>query len=314
MNEPKTSAGTSSTEAAAEAAAPVPAPVSTDAGLLLMVVIWAVNFSVIKVALAALQPLTVNALRFPLAALTVYLILRRRALIFPSREHVARVLVLGLLGNIVYQFLFIYGVARTRAGNAALLLAGTPMLTALLSAAVGHERVGARVWLGVLATLAGMGFVVAGGAAHPELGGGFLGNLLLLGASLAWAAYTVGARNLVDTYGPVPVTAWTLWIGAVGLLLAGLPTLPRVDWSGTPLLVWAAVAYAGALSIGLAYLLWYRGVHYIGSTRTAMYSNLVPVVALAVAWLWLGEVPTLWQITGAAVIIGGVTLARRTEA
>ncbi len=91
----------------------------------------------------------------------------------------------------------------------------------------------------------------------------------------------------------------------------GLPALRGVDLDAVPLEAWAAVTFSGALSIGLAYLLWYRGVSRLGNTRTSTYSNLVPVLALLVAWAWLGEVPRALQLVGAAVIIGGVTLAQR---
>ena len=66
----------------------------------------------------------------------------------------------------------------------------------------------------------------------------------------------------------------------------------------------------GILAIGVAYLLWYRGVQRIGNSRTAAYSNLTPVVALAVAWLWLGEVPKVMQILGAVVVLVGLSVAR----
>ncbi len=76
---------------------------------------------------------------------------------------------------------------------------------------------------------------------------------------------------------------------------------------------WVGVAYAGFLSIGLAYLLWYRGVERLGNNRTAVYSNLVPVAALLTAWLWLGEVPTAVQLLGAVVILSGLTTARLAQ-
>ncbi len=297
----------------AEAAAPVPAPVRTNLGLLAMVVIWAFNFSVIKVALERIPPLGFNALRFPLASLTVWVVLRSRGPIpLPRRGDVGRVLALGILGNVVYQLLFISGIDRTRAGNAALLLAGTPILTALFSSLLGHERVRPRVWAGVAATVVGMAFVVVGGAGGVELGVETIaGDLTMIGASLAWSIYTVGARGPIARYGSVPVTAWTLWIGTAGIVLLGLPDLAAVDLAALPSATWAAVAYTGVFGIGLAYLLWYQGVRYIGNTRTATYSNLVPVLALAVAWLWLGEVPSVWQLVGAAVIIGGVSATQR---
>ncbi|HEX7118162.1 MAG TPA: DMT family transporter [Longimicrobiales bacterium] len=297
----------------AEATAPAPAPVRTHLGLLLMVGIWAVNFSVIKVALEHLSPLAFNALRFPLASLMVWAVLRGRGPIpLPRRGDVVKVLALGVLGNVIYQLLFIFGLDRTRAGNAALLLASTPILTALLASALGVERPRPRVWCGAIATVVGMALVVVGGASGIELGlGTMAGDLILVGASLSWSLYTVGSNDLIQRYGPVPVTAWTLWIGAIGIVLLGLPDLADLDWTAVPATGWAAVAFAGLLGIGLAYLLWYQGVRYIGNTRTAVYSNLVPVLALVVAWLWLGEVPGAWQVVGAAVIIGGVTVARR---
>ena len=70
--------------------------------------------------------------------------------------------------------------------------------------------------------------------------------------------------------------------------------------------------YAGVFAIAVAYLLWYRGVRTIGQSRTSVYQNLVPVIALAGAWLWLQETPTPQQLVGAAVILAGVVLARRS--
>lgn len=283
--------------------------VATNLSLLLMVVIWAVNFSVAKLGLNALSPLAFNALRFPLAALVVLTALRIRGpLPLPLPRHRLRLVLLGLLGNVLYQQFFIFGLDRTRAGTASLLLAGTPMLTALLSAAVGHERVGWRSWVGAAATIAGMTLIVGSvaGAGDSTIGG----DLLMILASVAWAVYTVGSRPLVEQYGAIPVTAWTLCIGATGVVLVGLPDVARADLAAVPVGAWLSVVYAGAMSIGVAYLIWYHGVRQIGNTRTAVYSNLVPVVALAVAWAWLGETPSLRQVIGALVIIGGVTLAQ----
>jgi drug/metabolite transporter (DMT)-like permease len=223
--------------------------------LLFMVVVWAVNFSVSKVALEELHPLAFNALRYPLAAALLYVVMRSRgALPLPARSDVPRVLVLGLLGNLLYQMFFIFGLDRTTAGKASLLLASTPIITALLSSYLGHERVRARVWVGVLATFAGILLVVLGGRAQINGGTSTLtGDLIMFGASVAWACYTVGSRPLVDKYGALPITAWTLWIGTVGLFLAGLPEVLRMNWGSVTGWTWAAVFYAGVLSIGVAY-------------------------------------------------------------
>lgn len=303
--------------AAASEPATGPAPVlrSTDIVLLLMVLIWAVNFSVIKAALAELPPLAFNALRYPLAALVVLVALWRQGnLPLPRPEHRLRIVALGVLANVVYQLFFIFGMDRTRAGNASLLLAGTPIMTALFSAWAGHERPSRRVWLGVCGAVLGMVLIVASGGGEMGFGGETLsGDLIMIAASVAWSLYTVGARDMIAEYGPIPVTAWTLCIGSLGLVLLGLPTLVRLDWGAVAPAAWGAVVYAGALGIGLAYLIWNTAVHRIGNTRTATYSNLVPAVALVVAWVALGEQPQALQIVGAAVIIGGISLARSSR-
>ena len=84
----------------------------------------------------------------------------------------------------------------------------------------------------------------------------------------------------------------------------------RVDWSAVPVGIWLGTAYTGIFGIAIAYLLWSRGVRTIGQSRTAVYQNLVPVIALATGWMWLGETPTVQQLAGAAVILSGVAVAR----
>ncbi|SVB78290.1 uncharacterized protein METZ01_LOCUS231144, partial [marine metagenome] len=88
----------------------------TDLALFMMCVIWGVNFSVIKIALDEFEPLAFNALRFPLAAATLFVMLRLKGPIpLPKREHWVRIIVLGLLANVVYQFFFIFGIDLTLA-------------------------------------------------------------------------------------------------------------------------------------------------------------------------------------------------------
>jgi drug/metabolite transporter (DMT)-like permease len=286
-------------------------PLSAHAALLAMSVIWGVNFAVSKVSLEHLTPLAFNALRFPMAALLLYIVLRRNGPVrLPTRAELPRVLVLGLFGNMLYQMCFIFGLNRTTASNASLLLAVTPVVTALLTAALGQERIRPRAWFGVIATLFGVTLIVLGAARSDQGSGTLMGNLLMIGAILMWAFYTVGSRPFVDRHGPLPVTAWTLWIGTAGIFVAGIPSLLRVDFGAVGVLTWACIGYAGILSIGVAYMFYYFGVSRLGNTRTGAYSNLVPVFALLAAWLWLGEVPKLFQLIGAAVIIGGVSVAQ----
>ena len=286
--------------------------ITTDLGLLLIVLIWGVNFSVLKVLLREFEPLALNALRFPMAAVALWILVRR--LDGPSKpdpEDLLRIITLGLLGNVAYQLCFIFGVDSTFAGNASLLLATTPVWTLFLSSVSGHERPGGWVIIGVAGTLIGIFMVITGSRDAGTLASPTTrGDLLILIASMLWAMYTVGGRKPVTRYGALRVTAWTLWVATPIIFFMGLPSLMRTDLRTITPEAWIGVTYAGLLGIGLAYLLWYRAVERIGNNRTAVYSNLVPVAALITAWIWLGEVPTTLQLIGAAVILVGLTLAR----
>ena len=284
----------------------------TDLALVALSVIWGVNFSVVKVGLREFDPLAFNAFRFVLASVALLIVLRLRGRVpFPERRHWGRIVFLGLLANVVYQLLFIYGVDRSLAGNAGLVLATTPVWILILAAVSGLEHHGLPVWGGVLATLAGMALVVLGGDGAVGLGDGLLvGDLLLVVAAITWASYTVGTQDLTREYGALAVTSWTLWVGTVALVALGGPSIWAMDPGSISLTGWFAVLYSGVLAIAVAYLIWNHGLERIGGPRTAAFSNLVPVVALITAALWLGEDPGLTQISGAIIIIGGVWIAR----
>ena len=285
---------------------------TTDLGLLALAVIWGVNFSVVKVVLEELDPLALNALRFPLAVFALFLILRSAGgPALPRRQDVLRVVLLGLMGNVAYQLCFIIGIDWTRAGNASLLLSTTPVWTVLLSALAGHEHPTRWVTVGILGTLVGMILVVIGSGDGISLDSSTMrGDLLMVVASVLWSIYTVAGRGPVAQYGALRMTTWTLYVGTPILVVLGLPSLARTELSAVSPQAWAGVAYSGFLSIGLAYLLWYRGVQRLGNNRTAVYSNLVPVAALFTAWVWLGEIPAPLQLAGAGVILTGLTVAR----
>jgi drug/metabolite transporter (DMT)-like permease len=137
-----------------------------------------------------------------------------------------------------------------------------------------------------------------------------VGDLIMVGAAVVWAAYTVGARPLIERYGSVQTTAWTLWVGAVGIFLIGVPSLLEQRWSAVGAAGWGGLLFSALFSIGLAYLIWYRGVERLGGARTAVFSNVTPVVALLTGALWLDERLTPLSVLGAALVIAGVMLVR----
>lgn len=287
------------------------ARVSPDLAILVLVLIWGVNFSVVKAMLEQFQPLALNGLRFALGALVlVPFVVRDGGLARFERHDWPPLIALGVLGNTVYQVLFIKGIDLTLAGNAALMLAMSPVFVTLLSAFLRHEHVRLSGWTGILLSSVGIGLVLT------EISGirfgveTLVGDFVMLGAAAAWAIYTVGASPLVRRHGALPVAGVTMWIGGALLLVISIPALLSQDWGRTTPLGWTALVLSGTLAVGLSYVIWYYGVEHLGSTRTAVFSNTVPIVALVTAWLTLGETPGPLQLVGAVLIIAGVLLTR----
>jgi len=285
--------------------------VSPDLAILVLVIIWGVNFSVVKALLVQFNPLALNGVRFALgAAVLIPFALRSGQLKQFTRGDWLAVIALGLVGNAMYQYLFITGINGTLAGNAALVLAMAPVFVTLLSAILGQEKVRATGWAGVALSTVGIGLVVWGGSAVRFGVETVRGDITILVAALAWSIYTVGSSPLVRRHGALPVTAATMWVGAIALLIVALPSIAIQDWTRPTMLAWFGLVASGILAVGLSYVLWYYGVEHLGSSRTAVFSNSVPIVALLFAWIALGETPALVQLGGTALILGGVTLTR----
>jgi len=284
----------------------------TRVALLALVLFWGANFSLVKLALRDLTPLAFTSLRFLLASGVLWVFLKAGGdRVRIDRLHWLAVIGLGIIGTTIYQTLFIYGIDWTLAGNASLVLATTPVFTTLLSLVFRQERSSLAVAAGVGLSVLGIALVVLGGSTGVSFSAATLtGDLAVLVAAAAWSVYTVGSVPLVHRYGVVPVTAATMWVGTLGLVLVSLPALLAQDWAAVRPTSWLAVLYSGVFAIATAYFLWYFCIRQIGSTRTAVYTNFTPVVALLVAWPALGEVPTALQAAGAGGIILGSILVR----
>lgn len=283
----------------------------TDVMLLGMALLWGINFSVAKIGTRVLEPLAFTGVRVALAALCLIAIAASLRQPWPSRRDLIALACIGLLGNGIYQVFFIEGIARTRAGTAALVLAAGPAFVALIGRMRGIERINARGWIGIALQMGGMLCVVAGSAAGVTgAGDSLLGNTLILVGGLCWAFFTVLLKPYTARVNALHLAAITMSAGSLFLLTVGAPAIGRANWPAVPPAGWFAILYSGVGALVIAYLLWYRGLKVLGPTRTAMYINLQPLIALAVAWATLHEIPTPWQGLGAASIMTGLILAR----
>jgi drug/metabolite transporter (DMT)-like permease len=287
-----------------------PGDFMTDALLVLMAVVWAVNYSVAKFGTRTVPPLAYNAIRIVMAVVALLIIAWIGSYERPSKRDVIALAVIGVIGNGIYQWCFIEGLARSRAGTVALMLAGSPAFIAIVGRMFRVERVGARGWTGIALQLAGIAFVVFGSVAHSTGDDTLLGSALIVAGSLCWAFFAILIKPYTERLSGINVGAYSLAGGAVFVTVIGIPQILTTNWSTVPVTVWSAIIYSGIGALVVGNLIWYYGVSKIGPTRVSMFSNLQPLVALTVAWIALGEVPTIWQGLGAGSIMTGLIITR----
>ena len=291
---------------------------TTDLLLLLMAALWGANFFAVQYGTAHMPGLSFNTSRMALGA-SVMAIIALTAVRdpWPSRADTLRLLGYGVIGNGIYQYFFVQGLSRSRGGSASLILAASPAALAILGWATRTEKMTRFLIGGVFLSVTGVAMVMLGdnSVAPPTNTGGLdhslLGNVYLSFAVVTWASYATLLRPLTLRVNGVHLTLITLLGGLVPLLLISGQDVLATDWTSLTWRTWLAMAYAGNGAIVVAYVIYYHGLKKIGATRTSLYSNLQPFVAILVAWQFQNDRPTFWQLMGFLCITGGLLLARK---
>ncbi|KPP96413.1 MAG: DMT superfamily drug/metabolite transporter [Bacteroidetes bacterium HLUCCA01] len=274
--------------------------------------VWALNFSVSKMSLQEIDPMSFNAMRFFLATLLMWGFTLRSGRWVPLRPgDWSRLIVLGLLGNLVYQLLFIFGLNRTFSANSAVMLGTIPIWVAVLSHLSGAEKMSRFKAVGVALAFTGVLLILLGKPERISLSSEtFTGDLLTLAAAFVFGSYTVMSKGFLNYYPPIQLTTMSMTVGGTSLVLVGLPWVLELDFTQISALALGGVLYNGLLSVGVSYIIWNYGLRQVGAVRTATYQNLVPVLGLILGFLILGEQLTLVQYAGSAVVIAGIVIAR----
>lgn len=283
-----------------------------DFALLLMILIWGSNFSIVKVALNDFPEGPFNAMRLVVAT-TVYLCVifgtsARARLQALTRRDWVELFFLGSVGTFLYQFCFVASVKRTSVGNGSLIIGVSPIVIALLSAIVGHERIRPVRWLGIGVAMLGLYLVV--GHSVDLNGQTWRGDALMMGGVLCWSVYSVASQGILKRHSPLIVIALTFSFGATLYVLTLMPVLVKTDWRAVSGFSWAMMLTSALLALNLSYWIWYTGLKKLGGSRTSVYSYLTPVVAMAVAAVWLGEPVSGNQMAGAGAILAGLLITR----
>ncbi len=283
---------------------------------------WGGTFVAARYAVREAPPFSIAALRFAIAAAVLFLLLAREASAGPRRGAfpVPRtapewlgLVSLGFFGVFLYNAIFFTALAWTTAANGALIVALNPALTAALSAAWLKEDIRPLQAAGLLVSFLGVAVVVTQGSWESVRRMSFnRGDVLMLGAPLAWALYSICGKRVLDRFpfSPLAATAYAALFGA--MMLAPAAVAERLA-TGRPaafsLAGWLAVLQLALLGTVLGFVWWYEGVKALGAGRAAVFVNLVPLFGVVLAALFLGERLTGAEAAGGVLIVGGVSVA-----
>lgn len=283
-----------------------------DVCLIITALIWGLNSAVVKYALGEFHPLAFNAVRFSLASVaTLALCFFRDGSLYIQKQHVLRIVLTGVLGNTVYQSLFIYGISLSSAGNTTLVLALIPVSIAILARFFAGEQIQAIGWAGILVSLVGILLVTLSSEKQISLSSATLrGDALTLAGVFCWAGYTILSKPLLKFYSPLKVTSLTMASGTLVLLLMSLPQVASQNWTSVSLPAWGGLMYSTSLSLVFGYVIWNWGVSKLGGTRTAVYQNLITITGLLASWLMLGETWNWLKFGGAVLTLSGLFAVR----
>ena len=213
---------------------------------------------------------------------------------------------LFLLAN---QFSFVYALKLGSATTVALILGTTPIFAAIISSAIGLERLSARFWIATAIGFGGVAMVAlgSGGNLSSDLGG----DLLAIVLSISWALYSVTIAPLMRTYSPYRISAVVLLVMCVPFVAASSPQIAEQDYGRLGWLVWVSLAFAIVGPLALTNVLWFTAIHRVGPSRATLFANIQPFVAAVFAFLILSEHLHWLQVAGGFMILGGIVLERR---
>lgn len=275
----------------------------TLSALALTLVLWASAFAGIRAGLRAYSPANLAVLRFLIASVVLGIYAAVAHFRRPKFRDIPGLILSGAIGISFYNLALNYGETRVTAGAASLLIASTPIWTALAARFWLHEKLNAIGWAGVFVSFGGVALIATGEGEGIRFS---TQALIILAAAITSATYMILQKHYLGSYSALEFTAYSIWAGTLLMFpfasgfLHGLQT--------APLSATAAVIYLGIFPGALAYVAWAYVMSHGAAGRTATLLYAIPVLAIGIAWIWLREVPKPISLVGGAIALAGVLI------
>lgn len=298
--------------------------------LVLISLTWAGSFIAVKITVEEIPPIYLGFLRFLVATPLMFFILflRKKDMHIPVKE-LPSLSVLGLTGvTLLYIFQYV-GIEATTASTSSVLISANVIFIALLSALFLKEFFSLKKAAGIAISFFGVIVVIIAQIKNEniEFSDIFLtGCLLILLSAFCWAVYSIVGKKLLDKYDPFTITTYSFALGTAfyaftlgiafflsivfpDVLPAFLPdilvVIPNISFNG-----WMAVIYLALLCSVFGYVAWYYALSKTEASRAAVFLNFIPLFTITLSF-FIGEIPTVFFLLGAILIIYGVYLTQK---
>lgn len=275
--------------------------------LLATMAFWGGTFVAGRMLAGVVPPFQAAFLRFAIAGAVLLFVLRHVEGRFPllDRSQLGAIALLGLTGVMGYNIAFFTGLQTVSAGRAGLIIALNPVGIALLSALFGGEPLRWVKSLGVLVSVAGAMLVISNGHISLLQGDVGRGELTLLGCVLCWSLYSVIGLRAMRGLSPLTAVTYSALAGALFLAPVALSRGVLSQCLNYGSAAWASLIYLALLGTVLGFLWYYQSINTIGTVRSGVFINFVPLFAMLFGMLFLGEGLTSSLLQGGALVISG---------
>ncbi len=284
-------------------------------GLLFAAFIWGINPTIMKIGLIYMSNISYNFLRMAVA-LVVSLIILILSKTYKKMEmkDIGKICIIALFGFFLFQIFLILGVSNTTAGNTSIIMATLPVYVIIINYIFKIENINKRIVSGIFLSIIGVTLIVLASGANLSISKqDTIGILIISLAQFAYAGYTVFSKTLVKKYSNYQVIFMVILFTSVFYSFISLKEISSIDWCEVPIVAWMSIVGSGVFAMFIGNVIWVWAVNKIGSSKTALFTNLQPVISIISGYFILGETFRIEQIFGGIIVLYGVYITRENR-
>ncbi|MFV8829349.1 DMT family transporter [Alkalihalobacterium sp. APHAB7] len=292
-------------------------PIITYIMLAVATSIWGSAFIAGKVAVESFEPATVAFFRFLGATILLFPIMwvMEKNRPKPTKKDWGMFALLGLTGIAIYNICFFLASKHAPVIKSSLFIASNPVLIVLLSGLFLKETITKRHIIGMSVALFGVAIIISNGHLLGLVKLGFEPiDFILLGAVISWALYSVLGKVVLGKFSAIVSTTYAVFFGTLFLLPFALYELTWDQVQSASIGVWASLLHMSIFVTVISFIMYYQGIQKVGAAKASIFINVMPVSAVIMATLFLGETFTIAHGVGAAFVLSGVYIGTYVKA